>query len=255
MDLYDGLVGHWPLDRQSFDQVTHQFIDKSAGENHGTGNGDNLGDTFNFVVGHSGVSCGATPFNGGSDYIGCGDAASFNFGADDFTISFWHKGSDTLGGLISQWEYSGTSTVWANSAFEVAVNSSVIYFRVGSGAAGVWVELSTAITDDVWRFITVLRSGNVVKILINTVEEDSGDVTGFTLPDSTRPLWLGRSQSSVTGYFDGSIEDIRIYDRALAQDEITYLYLKRDGAAYETMKVLGILEGPVNISKERSLKT
>ena len=46
---------------------------------------------------------------------------------------------------------------------------------------------------------------------------------GSAGPTTTQPLSLGRYAGASTPYFQGSIDEVRIYDRALSEDEIRSL--------------------------------
>jgi len=57
-----------------------------------------------------------------------------------------------------------------------------------------------------------------------------GDVVGssttLVLPKdlgNTTQNWLGRSQWTADGYFNGMIDEFRIYSRALSEGEVRYL--------------------------------
>jgi hypothetical protein len=54
------------------------------------------------------------------------------------------------------------------------------------------------------------------------VAQTSTDTLPADLGNTTQN-WLGRSQYDADGFFTGSIDDFRIYDRALSQEEILYL--------------------------------
>ncbi len=248
MDLLDGLVGHWPLDRQSYDQATHQFSDKSAEGNHGTGNGDNLGDTFDFNIDQHGIGGGATPFGGDGDYVNCGNNSSLNI-TDTGTFCAWIKCHTTV------YAYAGIITKGLANSYRIFTNlSDKLFFRLQIGAEAFSTEISSTLGLNVWRFIAATydkdAGSNNQKLYIDGVVDRQRTTTGVigTGEDDVRIGTVNTVSS-----FDGSISDVRIFNRALSQDEITWLYLEQKKNAYETVTILKPLDKPVRISKERSL--
>lgn len=76
-----------------------------------------------------------------------------------------------------------------------------------------------------WTFICCTYDGFYMKIYINGHIMDSTECN-FNLPDLTEPLLFGkeRNYSPNQRYFDGVIDEIGIWNRALTKDEIFKLY-------------------------------
>ena len=71
-----------------------------------------------------------------------------------------------------------------------------------------------------WYHLTAIRTNNQAKLYVNGIEQ-----TGTSSPTSANvnKLWLGGRQDAAE-YWNGSIDDVQIFNRALSQDEITQLY-------------------------------
>jgi hypothetical protein len=253
MDLWNGLVGYWPLDRQSYDQVTHRFVDKSVEGNHSTGNGDNLGDTFDFEINHYGIGSGATPFDGSSDFINCGNDAIFNFGTDSFSISFWLK-SDPANYDRVIGKQGDPNSYW--DCFNSGDDNRMRWRLRGDAATQVVQSQPEVVFDNEWHHAVWIidRTEDEVVWYFNGVKSatvyDISSLSGLNF-DSTSIIRIG--QADVGHNIRGTLNNVRIYDRVLSEDESMYLYLERR-YFYEPFVPLRILEKLVRISKERSLK-
>ena len=84
------------------------------------------------------------------------------------------------------------------------------------------------LAPDNWEHMAVVidSENSVLKLYLN------GNLVGTdtTLRNAPSDMgvtdqnWLGRSQWSADGYFDGMLDDFRIYNRALSDGEIKYIF-------------------------------
>jgi hypothetical protein len=166
---------------------------------------------------------GALIFNGTGDYISVPDKAEWTF-SDDFTILLWAK-FDALTSwatctLIAHDEGPFETNKWSfyyspeNNRTEFHINSPTISGQVINGNS--W----SALTGQ-WYFIGVTRSGNTYTFYRQGVP-DGSDVNSTVIPDAATPLTIGWSEGSIR--FDGTLDDVRIYNRVLSASEIWQLY-------------------------------
>jgi hypothetical protein len=77
-----------------------------------------------------------------------------------------------------------------------------------------------------WQHVAVVIDGTsmTMQLYLHGLEVDSGETDALPsdIGDANQS-WLGRSQYDWDPYFQGSIDDVRIYDRALSADEVLYL--------------------------------
>jgi hypothetical protein len=179
-----------------------------------------------------GTASGALAFNGTSSFVSVPSTNELNLGGttSDFTVAFWAKmsGSQTeKAGVISKATYDATYLIDQGYEFYIysgtigALLSTQTSLKSYSGAASVW-------NDGDWHLVTLTysRSGHSSQVYID------GSVLGFlTLDDAatkldfgnTLPLIFGKDASG-TRYFKGSIDEVRIYNRALTDTEVDRMF-------------------------------
>ncbi len=157
-------------------------------------------------------------FDGVDDYVGTVNDLSWS-SAQSFTLSLWIKPTNVSGNqpLISKvnWEYTLMQT-----------SSSVqfIYWNTGGGHA-IDITASNVLTAGQWTHIVFTFNGgiNSAVMYINGVQSTSGSSAG-SHQDRTEATKIGTGYVWATGYFNGTISEVRIYNRALTAGEISYSY-------------------------------
>jgi hypothetical protein len=88
------------------------------------------------------------------------------------------------------------------------------------GTAHNSLDLATGISIPLnqWTHLTYVYDGTIAKGYVNGQLDKSDSIGSFTIRTSTRPLWVGRLQTSYN--FEGLIDEARIYNRALTAEEI-----------------------------------
>ena len=69
-------------------------------------------------------------------------------------------------------------------------------------------------------------SNNQVRIYTDGEEDDTVPETTSLNTNSGYPLSIGAFSTLDAGYFDGAIDDVRIYNRAFSDDEVKSLYVE-----------------------------
>ncbi len=77
---------------------------------------------------------------------------------------------------------------------------------------------STALALNTWQFLTVTYDGTILRLYVNGTQVASGTATG-ALATSLNPLWIG-GNNPFGEYFQGRIDEVRVYNRALSAAEI-----------------------------------
>lgn len=113
--------------------------------------------------------------------------------------------------------------------YAVGMDESAQYFgvMVAKGNCGiqrgVWSPRNSIVLHQ-WNQIALIADSTQISMYLNGVF--LGNVqTGFPLNYGSRSLYFGRSgDDGWDGYFNGAIDDIRIYNRTLADYEVTALF-------------------------------
>jgi len=85
-------------------------------------------------------------------------------------------------------------------------------------------DSTTLVNDNQYHHVAAVLdpTENVIRIYVDGVLEGTGTPGAFNA-DSSGPLRIGNQET--TRYFDGIIDEVRIYNRALSSDEIKAIYL------------------------------
>jgi hypothetical protein len=209
--------------------VAYWKLDEGAGTVAYDSAGNNDGNLINGPTWTTGQIDGALSFDGINDYVDVGDPAdgSLDFGANDsFTLSLWFKrvstGVDHT--LIFKKEVVG-GTHYEGYAWRIY--NDKLYFGIeDTGNRDASITGSTAITDGRWHHAVAVRDVSTDKLyLYLDGVSDAAPVTDTTMTtlETTFSFWIGRWHTYDL-YFDGSIDDVRVYKQALSAEEIERLY-------------------------------
>jgi hypothetical protein len=236
IDVEKGLVAYW-----KFDEGAGDIAFDETQNNNDCGllcTGENCSPP-KWTEGKIGY---ALEFDGVDDYVACGNNESLEFGTGDLTITAWinsrifdtggqhqyifnrgwgdqdkHKGY----GFYFQWE----PTYWHYT----------LRFGIGDGTNGAkTVDVRPKYFDDKnnqWFFVVAKREGDTIYVYLNGEEWSTGDASNIT-DISVKGSWndtvyMGKLVQPGSGTnFNGVIDEVRVYNRALTQAEIQALYHK-----------------------------
>lgn len=221
-----------PAARLGSDLAAYYPFTGSASDNgpnglHGTVSGASLtADRF-------GVANRAYAFDGVNDRIVVGDPVPAPLQIqNEITLSAWIKIAAMpaeLGMIVgSQYDgmQSGASIFVDNRTnADGQVNpAGHIHFQIGNGGWHV-TNSSTVLPVGTWVMVTATRkSGEAGKIYYNNILQSSSSV-GWTGAVSYSGAWFAMGdQKDMSRPFNGSIDDVRIFNRALSASEVDSLY-------------------------------
>jgi len=157
-------------------------------------------------------------FDGVDDYVDCGSDSSLDI-TDAITIGAWVKSNSTPSTVC---DIVGKR----NSSNE---GGYIIYYKpngilnIGIYDSG-WhtTEESFTLPLNSWQHLVMLYDGSHLKLFVNGNEELTSDYTG-DIDSIGTPVLVGKSGYE-GGIFNGIIDEVRIYNRALSDEEIKILY-------------------------------
>jgi hypothetical protein len=221
--LMRGLVGWWLLNEGG----GLKAYDLSGKGNHGTLTG---GPTW--AGGRNGA---ALSLDGSDDYV---DTADYSFSASQpFTFAGWINPSNVSGNKVilskpSLWEYS----------FRLTNNNLEFIYWDTSGIGIIFVSAAAVVSAGVWQHIAVTFDGSRADLYVNNVLVASDTSISGTLQNRSNNMRIGHGYygSGSSYYFQGKIDDFRIYDRALSPAELLEL-TQNPYAMFEQKRRLGFV--------------
>jgi hypothetical protein len=217
--LSDGLVAYSPFKGNANDE--------SGNGNNGIVHGATLTDD------RFGNANSAYYFDGVNDLIDCGDPinGSLDFGTNvDFSISLWIKTTmiptgDTWPEIICKDTWPSTPRIGYEILLELKgqgrISSSILTGPVG----GCNLFSDRLMNDNRWHHVVSIRSGTSTLMYIDGTLEGSRQCSNSNLSSNAK-LIIGNHETYFYSLipFQGNIDDILIYNRALSAFEIQELY-------------------------------
>jgi hypothetical protein len=203
------LIGWWKFDGDT--------LDYSGLGNNGTAVGNPT-----FVPGK--VGSGAIELNGISDYVVI-DAVADDIRSSNITLCAWLK---THSDRNTEW--FSCNTGGRDDVIKFCIQGTKAAFRI----EGVYAPSTTAVNDGQWHFLALVLDGVTGHVYVDGVEENS-DVADPTFSDDD--LWsIGQEWDSggPGAHLAGTVDDARIYDRALTAEEVRKVMMGiPPGAAFD----------------------
>ena len=203
-----GLVAHWKLDETSGTTASD-----ASGNGH-NGTLSNMDPATDWVTGRV---AGGLDFDGVNDYVNIGNSFSPN-GA--ITVCAWVKpSSNGVDRQIVSKGFDGTKTQWELKT--TSAGGLVSFRHWAPGAVG--VQSIHTLVPGVWTHLTGTYDGATWKIYWNGVLDNQNAASGQV--PTTKNLYIGAVDINGTPgqFWRGVIDDVRIYNRALAAAEIAAL--------------------------------
>ncbi len=213
-DLY-GLVAHWNLDETSGSTAA----DSSANGLDATLSGG--------VTWATGLIDGCLSFDGSNGEVVNNNVGTNLNGADAVTVALWVKSnainvdSDLFDTQASaNYTDDGLSLRYDQNG-QTAGGTSLVKGAIGTTAGVTSFESSSNVQTTSWQHLALVwYSGSDPVLYVNgqpDVLADYGDVLGGTINGIDRFIF---GVGAMDAHWDGLVDDVRIYSRALCQDEI-----------------------------------
>ena len=166
-----------------------------------------------------GMIGGALQFDGVDDQVDCGNDPNLDV-TGPITFGAWiyptGPGSSNFPRIIDK----SNGTGGGDPGYKLYMRSAQNYIFAFS-AGGVYQPYSTLGANlNEWNYVAVTADGTHRRLFLNGQWEEWNE---STLPDSSsNPLYIGNSSAGAR-HFQGIIDEVVIYDRALSMPEVLYI--------------------------------
>jgi len=205
------LVGWWKLDEGMGDIV----LDWSGHNNHGT--------LTNGPVWVEGADGGALQFDGQNDYVNLETPPELYI-PNNYTYTAWFRvGQDINGDSGAQYILciGSRSDLCFGVEDNVGIDGDLAlhYYDTAPGFHALGVGQTIWYADD-WHMVAGTKDATGHKIYLDGELKNSDTNTNDDNYATSRMISIGAMGWNSDEYFNGTIDDVRIYNRALTQDEI-----------------------------------
>ena len=194
--LARGLVAAWPFDEGGGGKAVRDAV----GSNHG------MAAAYNKWTGGAFGHC--LTFNGTSDYVSVGSSSALD---QPKTFSFWYTTSTyQIGMTISR----------GSDNYEVYTHTSDNKWTMYLGNAYSYTNVPLRLNT--WTLLTIVVGGTTITTYENGGWYSTTTIVGTPSYANAGTLYIGTREGAFR--FDGSMDDVRLYNRALSAAEVAAVY-------------------------------
>ncbi len=228
-ELTDGLMSNWTFDGKDMTQATATDV-SSSGKN---GTLTNMAASSSATIGQIGQ--GLNFSSSSAHYVSVPQNGSYNITSSPFTISLWVKDDAPYGAVSTTFHrfiswYDGTNNAQIGLGAASAPSGTRQYYFTNANSATAPRQMSN-FTSGVplgWHHIVATSAaGGVYTLYVDGVVNQGGTApsTVGVFTANTTTLYIGQRGDGGSTYTPGVLDDVRIYNRALSNEEVRRLYL------------------------------
>ncbi|MBD3260061.1 hypothetical protein GF371_05565, partial [Candidatus Woesearchaeota archaeon] len=173
----------------------------------------------------SGISGGAYDFDGSNDFINVSNPTdgSLDFPGGNFSLEVWFKTSSTIGAIDQNLitKYDGGNNYGYVLFVGGSTNSGLLNLVVGgTGGFVLFNTVGTDYRDGAWHHAVATYSSTAgSKIYVDSALEASNTTTVGDLT-AAYPLYVGTGVAASSDFFNGTIDEVRVYNTTLTDTQI-----------------------------------
>lgn len=221
-----GLVGHWRMEETAGGD---SVLDWSGENNDGTpagatGANNKPQPSTDVPTGVNHATSRSMDFDGTDDYVDITDTIDLDLSDGEFSIALWVKADALPGSGDFAW-FIDKSTDNDDLDYLLGIDESGDNneLRFATRALSNDIEDTTAFPTNEWVHVVAIQSDTHVRLYKNGSQVASAAIAGSATTNNTS-LKIGTRTLDSSQSFDGHIDDVRIYNRALSAEEIKALY-------------------------------
>ncbi len=154
----------------------------------------------------------ALSFDGANDFVEVAHAADLDFGTGDFTVELWINYNDLSGEQVLIEKWTEAPSGWTLTK----LGGNTLRLALPSGGFDVSIP---DLTPDTWHHVGLARSGDVFTLFWDGVPLASASAENLNL-DYSGNLLIGRRGDGRGFFFNGMMDEVRIWNVAQSQSEI-----------------------------------
>ncbi|MDH4238507.1 MAG: tail fiber domain-containing protein [Phycisphaerae bacterium] len=201
-----GELAHYEFDRDASDSSGNEF------------DGTLVGDASIYFDDERG---GVLSLDGDGDYVNCG-MNNIDIGGA-ITITTWIK--------VGAFDKLLQAIVTKGTAWRLARNRGSNFLEFACTGT-VYVKGAVNVNDGQWHHVAALYDGSKLSLYIDGIMDTSNDTSG-PISVNTEEVRIGSNSERPDREWNGLIDDVRIYDRALSEAQISELALLPIGFTYQ----------------------
>lgn len=163
------------------------------------------------------------------------DHSDFNFETGNYSVACWVRTDKTSRMMI--WQESGedgsaTSQTWLRIGDNTSTRS--MRFNTEDNTGGGFANLGTEgkVSDNAWHHVVCVRDGQVNRVYIDGVKVNESGISVLKDVSSEQGFKIGvqkgvpstSNPSGLSNYFNGLLDDMVIYKKALTDAEVSALF-------------------------------
>jgi hypothetical protein len=170
-----------------------------------------------FGVAHEVIASKDILFDGTNDYVAMDDEVGLG---GDYSISAWVKTNGSNSSSTNKTIVSKRAA--GNDGYHFYITDSNRVAMTHNGTST--IVSNTALSNNVWRYVTFTYSGSTAVLYIDGIEDITQNIAN-TVPNDAKFCIASRyvDKYNIIDNFSGNLDEIRIFSRALSQDQIRFM--------------------------------
>ena len=147
------------------------------------------------------------------------DSSSLDISGDEITITAWINVNTIDGRHVIAAKTANGDNTWLVEINPYTCGDGKLYFYLNAGNTEGALCSNGSTSADKWCHVAFVYDGNDKAIYIDG-QFDSSNADSGNIPTNGQPVRIGNWSGSPARYFNGKIDEVAIYDRALSAGEI-----------------------------------
>jgi len=202
-----------PVDPGNANLVVSYSFENNVQDGSGKGLNGTIRGNPAFVEGIAGM---ALSFDGVNDYVDLGNNAAFDI-TEQITLSAWVNTNDAGNGQHNPYVGKGDQTY----AIKHASSNTIEFFIYDAGWYTANVRVDSSFNGE-WHHVLGTYDGSELKTYVDGVLGATVAHQG-TIDIQTHNLTIAMNSQETDRFYEGVIDEVKIYNRALSPAEVRFL--------------------------------